>query len=80
MEATLDKNDDSGQVGPAFAASRSLAPRHNNRGQLVMSDFHIETLTATNAVKIERSKRFWFPTTDMRGFNGMQFSVNLPDP
>jgi prepilin-type N-terminal cleavage/methylation domain-containing protein len=79
MEANLDRNDYSGQVGPAFV-SRALAVLHNNRGHLMMSDLHIDTLNATNASKIERSKRFWFPTTDTSGYHGMQFGPLLPDP
>ena len=80
MEANLDKNDYSGQVGPALTASRSLATRHNSRGHLLLSDTHIELLNGTNAVQRERSKLFWFPTANTRGFNGMQLDFNLPDP
>jgi prepilin-type N-terminal cleavage/methylation domain-containing protein len=79
MEANLDRNDYSGQVGPAFA-SHSLATLHHQRGHLLMSDLHIDTLNATNAAKIEKSKRFWFPTTDTTGYHGMQFGGLLPDP
>ncbi len=79
MEANLDRNDYSGQVGPALV-SHALAVLHNGWGHLMMSDLHLETLNATNAVKIEKSKRFWFPTTDTTGYNGMQFGNGLPDP
>jgi prepilin-type N-terminal cleavage/methylation domain-containing protein len=79
MEANLDRNDYSGQVGPALA-SHALATLHNQRGHLLMSDFHIDTLNATNAVKIEKSKRFWFPTSDTTGLGGMQFGAGLTDP
>jgi hypothetical protein len=79
MEANLATNDYSGQVGPAFV-SHSLAVLHNGRGHLLMSDFHVNTLSSTNAAKIERSKRFWFPTTDTSGYHGMQFGPLVPDP
>src|SRR5262249_39715394 len=45
MEADLARNDYSGQVGPSVA-TRSLSTRHNNRGHLVFSDFHVETVNA----------------------------------
>jgi len=79
MEANLSTNDYSGQVGPAFA-THALATLHNGRGHLLMTDFHIDTLNATNALKIEKSKRFWFPTTDTTGYHGMELGGNLPDP
>lgn len=79
MEANLDRNDYTGQVGPALV-SHALAVLHSGKGHLLMSDFHIDTLNATNALKIERSKRFWFPTTDTSGYHGMQFGGSLPDP
>jgi hypothetical protein len=79
MEGNLSSNDYSGQVGPAFA-SHALAVRHSGRGYLLMSDIHVESLNATNALKIERSKRFWFPTTDTTGYHGMQFGGMVPDP
>jgi prepilin-type N-terminal cleavage/methylation domain-containing protein len=79
MEGTLDRNDYSGQVGPNFG-SRSLAVRHNGKGHLMMSDLHIETMTAKAAEKAERSRRFWFPTDDTRNGAGMRAGANLPDP
>ena len=79
MEADLARNDYSGQVGPAFA-SHALATRQGNHGNLMMSDMHLETLTSQAATKAERSKTFWFPTSDTRGQGGMQFGQNLPDP
>src|SRR6266404_1684993 len=42
MEGDLSPNDYTGQVGPALI-SRAMAFRHNNRGHLVMADFHIES-------------------------------------
>ena len=80
MEANLDRNDYSGQVGPAFSTARALSTRHAGRGHLMFSDLHVETLNATNSTRLERSKRFWFPTADTRGFNGIQLSGNLTDP
>jgi len=79
MEADLAKNDYSGQVGPTFA-THALSTRHNGRGHLLFSDLHLETMNAAAAVKIERSKRFWFPTADTTGQNGMAIGANLPDP
>jgi prepilin-type N-terminal cleavage/methylation domain-containing protein len=79
MEANLATNDYSGQVGPQFV-SHALAVLHNGRGHLLMCDFHVDTLNATNALKIERSKTFWFPTTDTSGYHGMPFGGLLPDP
>jgi prepilin-type N-terminal cleavage/methylation domain-containing protein len=79
MEADLARNDYSGQVGPSVAA-RAISTRHNNRGHLIFSDFHVETLNAKVATRLERSKRFWFPTPDMSGPGGMNFGANLPDP
>jgi prepilin-type N-terminal cleavage/methylation domain-containing protein len=79
MEAELGQNDYSGQVGPAVG-SRTLATRHSARGHLMFSDFHVETVKAATAIRLERSKRFWFPTTDMSGPGGMNFGAQLPDP
>jgi type II secretory pathway pseudopilin PulG len=79
MEADLARTDYSGQVGPTFA-THALAVRHNGRGHLLMSDLHLDRLNKKAADKIERSKRFWFPTDNMTGQNGMQIGANLPDP
>jgi prepilin-type N-terminal cleavage/methylation domain-containing protein len=79
MEADLARTDYSGQVGPSFA-SQSISTRHRNRGHLMFSDFHLETVNSRTAIRMERSKRFWFPTSDMSGPGGMNFGANLPDP
>ena len=79
MEADLGSNDYSGQAGPSVG-TRTLSTRHNNRGHMMFSDFHVETVNAKTAIRLERSKRFWFPTTDMTGPGGMNFGANLPDP
>jgi len=79
MEADLARNDYSGQVGPAMA-SRAMSIRHNQRGHLVFSDSHLERVKASTAEALERSKRFWFPTSDMSGPGGMGFNLTLPDP
>jgi prepilin-type N-terminal cleavage/methylation domain-containing protein len=79
MEPELDRNDYSGQVGPRFI-TRSLTGRHNRRGHLMFSDLHLETLDTKAATKLERSKRFWFPTDNTSGQGGMQIGANLPDP
>ena len=79
MEADLARNDYSGQVGPSFA-TRALSTRHNGRGHLVFGDLHLETVNTALADRLERSKRFWFPTTDMSGPGGFNLNLNLPDP
>ena len=79
MEAALARNDYSGQVGPTFA-QRALAARHHERGHLMMADLHLETVKKPAADKLERSRRFWFPTDDMSGPGGNPMGINLPDP
>jgi prepilin-type N-terminal cleavage/methylation domain-containing protein len=79
MEADLARTDYSGQVGPAVA-TRALAPRHNQRGHLVFCDLHLERVNTKRADILERSRRFWFPTTDMSGPGGIVFNTNLTDP
>lgn len=79
MEAALARNDYSGQVGPTFA-QRALAARHHERGHLMMADLHLETVKKAAADKLERSRRFWFPTDDMSGPGGNPMGINLPDP
>jgi prepilin-type N-terminal cleavage/methylation domain-containing protein len=79
MEGDLGPNDYSGQVGPAFV-SRAMAFRHNARGNLIMSDVHVETMVHTNYDRVAISKRFWFPTDDTSGFNGMNLGASLKDP
>jgi prepilin-type N-terminal cleavage/methylation domain-containing protein len=79
MEADLARNDYSGQVGPSFA-TRALSTRHNKRGYVVFSDFHLEKLNVKAADKLEKSRRFWFPTADMSGPGGMNFGTGLTDP
>ena len=79
MEADLAKNDYSGQVGPTFA-TRALSTRHNNRGHLLFGDLHVERVNISKSNQLERSKTFWFPTGDMTGPGGFNFSLNLPDP
>jgi type II secretory pathway pseudopilin PulG len=79
MEADMARTDYSGQVGPAIA-TRALSTRHNARGHLVFADFHLEIVNAKTAAQLERSKRFWFPTSDVSGPGGASFGFNLPDP
>ena len=76
MEGDLDPNDYSGQVGPAIF-SRALAFRHGNRGNMVLSDTHIERMDRKGFDKLKKSKRFWFPTEDMSGPGGMSFGLSL---
>lgn len=71
MEGNLAANDYSGLVGPDgwMGAASSLAFRHNNRGHLVMADFHIETMNKNNFNAVALTKRFWFPNDDMGGMS-----------
>jgi prepilin-type N-terminal cleavage/methylation domain-containing protein/prepilin-type processing-associated H-X9-DG protein len=85
MEADLARDDYSGQVGPSasrggpFPVNRAISVRHNGSGHVVFCDSHLERVNAKTSDKLEKSKRFWFPTTDMSWFN-MNLSANLPDP
>jgi len=76
MEGDLGLNDYTGQVGPAIT-SRAMSFRHNNRGHLVMADFHIEKKSRKDYDKVQKTKRFWFPTDDTRGPGGMTFGGGL---
>jgi len=76
MEGDLDPNDYTGQVGPVITP-RALAFRHNNRGNLILSDLHIERMDRKGYDKAKRSKRFWFPTEDTTGPGGMPFGAGL---
>jgi prepilin-type N-terminal cleavage/methylation domain-containing protein len=79
MEADLDPYDYTGQVGPIWTA-RALSVRHRNRGHLMFVDLHLEKLKAAEADKLERTRKFWFPTPDTTGPNGFQFGAGLTDP
>jgi prepilin-type N-terminal cleavage/methylation domain-containing protein len=79
MEADLARNDYSGQVGPSIA-TRAISTRHSNRGHLVFSDFHLESVNTITADRLEKSVRFWFPTTDTSGPGGMRMAQGLTDP
>jgi hypothetical protein len=76
MEGDLRTNDYTGLVGPAMV-SRALAFRHRNRGHLVMGDLRVEKMDKKQYDKVQRTKRFWFPTDDTRGPGGMLFGGNL---
>jgi prepilin-type N-terminal cleavage/methylation domain-containing protein len=76
MEGNLATNDYTGLVGPALV-SRALAFRHSNRGHAVMGDLRIEKMDKKQYDKVQRTKRFWFPTDDTRGPGGMGFGGNL---
>ena len=72
MEALLATNDYTGQVGPAMV-SHSLSFRHGNRGQMVMGDLHVEKMNQKEFQKVEKTRRFWFPTGVSTGPGGMTF-------
>jgi hypothetical protein len=76
MEAYLATNDYSGEVGPTFA-SHSLALRHGKRGNLIMTDMHMEHPTQKQADAAEKFRIFWFPTDNVAGPGGMNFSGGL---
>jgi prepilin-type N-terminal cleavage/methylation domain-containing protein len=76
MEAYLATNDYSGEVGPTLA-SHSLALRHGKRGNLIMTDMHMEHPTQRQADAAEKFRIFWFPTDNVAGPGGMNFSGGL---
>ena len=76
MEANLATNDYSGMVGPTIQV-RSLALRHGNRGHVIMADSHVVKLDKSEYDKLERTKRFWFPTDDTSGPGGMAMGNGL---
>ncbi len=76
MEANLAADDYTGQVGPTLV-SRAISLRHNDRGNLMFGDFHVEKLQKKQFDPIAKTKRFWFPTEDTTGFNGMQMGTGL---
>lgn len=76
MEAYLATNDYSGQVGPSIA-TRSLAVRHGDRGNLLMADLHLERLKKKDADEVEKLKIFWFPTANTSGPGGGDMSGSL---
>ena len=75
MEPNLATNDYTGLVGPAFV-SQVLAFRHNNRGHLVMGDLSVLTMDKKQYDKVQKLKRFWFPTDDTSGPGGMPFPMS----
>jgi prepilin-type N-terminal cleavage/methylation domain-containing protein len=78
MEADLARTDYSGQVGPSIA-TRALSTRHQQRGHMVFSDFHVEIVSARTADRLEKTQRFWFPTEDTTGPGGMTMGTGLTD-
>src|SRR5262245_4188685 len=76
MEANLATNDYTGIVGPQFDV-RSIALRHGNRGHVIMGDNHIERLDKRKYDAVAKTQRFWFPTADMSGPNGMNVGTGL---
>ena len=76
MEASLATNDYTGIVGPSVDV-RSLAVRHGNRGNLVMADNHIEKMDKKKYDEVDKTKLFWFPTSDTSGPGGMNFGSGL---
>jgi prepilin-type N-terminal cleavage/methylation domain-containing protein/prepilin-type processing-associated H-X9-DG protein len=79
MEANLAVNDNSGMVGPVTfqgVSVKTVSTRHNGRGHLMFCDFHAEKVNAKTAAALQRSKRFWMPTTT----DALNLGSTLPDP
>lgn len=73
-EADLLWNDFSGVVGPevVFGSTMSFSYRHNNATHFLFSDLHFEQVKRANAQVLQRSKRFWLPTSnDPFSFGGL---------
>ncbi len=76
MEAYLATNDYTGRVGPQFS-THALALRHGRRGNMIMTDLHVEQPLQKQADNLEKYKIFWFPTDKTDGPNGMNFGGGL---
>jgi prepilin-type N-terminal cleavage/methylation domain-containing protein len=76
MEAYVATNDYTGRVGPQFS-THALALRHGRRGNLIMTDLHVEQPLQKQADTLEKYKIFWFPTEKTDGPNGMNFGGGL---
>jgi prepilin-type N-terminal cleavage/methylation domain-containing protein/prepilin-type processing-associated H-X9-DG protein len=76
MEGNLATNDYSGQVGPSMV-TQTLAYRHNNRGNMIFGDVHVERMNKASYAKVQKTKRFWFPTDDTSGVGGFSFGTGL---
>src|SRR2546426_11572243 len=79
MEPNLSAGDYTGMIGPTVflgVSTKAVSTRHNGRGHLAFCDFHVERVNAKTGAKLERSKRFWLPTTT----DQMGFGATLPDP
>ena len=42
-----------------------------------MADSHVATMGKKEYDQVDKTKRFWFPTDDTSGPNGMNFGSNL---
>jgi prepilin-type processing-associated H-X9-DG protein len=79
MEANLGPADHNGVIGPVVwldTSTMNISSRHNGRGHLLFSDFHTERVNVKTASTLERSKRFWIPTSS----DPFNFGQGLPDP
>jgi prepilin-type N-terminal cleavage/methylation domain-containing protein len=77
-EADLLWNDLSGIVGPRiiFGSPSSFSYRHNNATHFLFSDTHFEQVKRAKAQVLQRSERFWLPTSS----DPYSFSGFLPYP
>lgn len=64
-EADLLWDDLSGIVGPPsiLTSSSAFSYRHNNATHFLFADFHFEQVKRTKVQMLQRSKRFWLPTS-----------------
>lgn len=76
MEALLATNDYSGQCGPNFG-DHTLALRHNNRGNYVFGDGHVESVNLKQSLAAESLIRFWFPNDVTTAANGVNIGQGL---
>ena len=77
-EADLLWNDFSGIVGPQvfFGSPSGFSYRHNNATHFLFADFHYEQVKRPKAQVLQRSKRFWLPTSN----DPFGFGPSLPYP
>lgn len=77
-EADLLWGDLSGMVGPRaiLGSASSFSYRHNNATHFLFSDFHFEQVKRAKAQTLQRSKRFWLPTST----DPYSFGPSFPDP
>ena len=72
MEAVLEPQDYSGQVGPD-RASHALSFRHGKRGHLILGDLTVAHWTPAEYNEAKGTRRFWLPTDELKNlFEGLR--------